>query len=100
MPLKSTFLAFKNSCTSCPNGGGGNLNKIQKNSSFFLRENFIVAADMVVVVVVDSAGSRGQLCYLCCCCCQKCFTGGKYAPLSIIVQLLSEDLNISYQLLK
>ena len=48
--------------------------------------------------MVDSAGSRRQLCYLCCC--EKCFTGGKYAPLSITIQLLSEDLNISYQLLK
>ena len=38
--LKSTFLAFKKSGTSCPNlGGGGNLDKIQKNSYFF-REAF------------------------------------------------------------
>ena len=39
MSLKSTFLAFKRSGTSCPNwgerGGGGNLDKIQKNSYFF-----------------------------------------------------------------
>ena len=35
--VKSTFLAFKKSCTSCPNWGegGGNSDKIQKNSSFF-----------------------------------------------------------------
>ena len=38
MSLKSTFLAFKKSCTSCPKlggGGGGNLGKIQKNKNFF-----------------------------------------------------------------
>ena len=38
MSLKSTFLAFKKSCTSCPNWGrgrGGNLDKIQKKSNFF-----------------------------------------------------------------
>ena len=35
MTLKSTFLAFKKSCTSCSNWGGGNLDKIQKNSSCF-----------------------------------------------------------------
>ena len=36
MSLKSTFLALKK-CTSCPNWGegGGNLDKIQKNSNFF-----------------------------------------------------------------
>ena len=34
MSLKSTFLAFKKSCKSCPNWeGGGNLDKIQKNSN-------------------------------------------------------------------
>ena len=39
MSLKSTFFAFKKSCTSCPNweGGmcGGTFDKIQKNNSFF-----------------------------------------------------------------
>ena len=38
MLLKSTLLALKKSGTSCPNcgeGGGGNLDKIQKYSSFF-----------------------------------------------------------------
>ena len=43
MSLKSTFLAFKNSLTSCPNWrerGGGNLDKIQKNSNFVFRETF------------------------------------------------------------
>ena len=38
MSLKSTFLAFKESGTSCPNcgeGGGGNLDKIQKTVNFF-----------------------------------------------------------------
>ena len=36
MSLKSTFLAFKQSWTRCPNWGeGGNLDKIQKNSNFF-----------------------------------------------------------------
>ena len=36
MLLKSTFLAFKKSCTNCPGWGGGNLDKIQKSTSFFL----------------------------------------------------------------
>ena len=38
MSLKPMFLAFKKSCTICPNwgeGGGGNLDKILKNSNFF-----------------------------------------------------------------
>ena len=36
MSLKSTFWAFKQSWTRCPNWGeGGNLDKIQKNSNFF-----------------------------------------------------------------
>ena len=43
MSLKSTFLALKKSGTSCPNlgeGGGVNLDKIQKSSNFFFRETF------------------------------------------------------------
>ena len=37
MSLKSTFLPFKKSCKSCPNWeGGGNLDKIQKNSNILL----------------------------------------------------------------
>ena len=40
--LKSTFLALKKSCTSCPNGGvGGNLDKIQsKRTETFFCETF------------------------------------------------------------
>ena len=45
MSLKSTFLALKKSGTSCPNWGGrvgGNLDKIQNNSSFFFGTSSLI----------------------------------------------------------
>ena len=37
MSLKSTFLAFKKSCTSCPKGGGGEFGQNPKDQQLFSR---------------------------------------------------------------
>ena len=58
MSHKSTFLPFKKSCTSCPNGGEGggvNLDKIQKNSNFFFVKSTLSLdrSDHTALVVND-----------------------------------------------